>query len=382
MSKPKLCFVTAVPMTVNAFLLAHIERLLLDYEVFVVSDFSASGVANVPSAVTCLSVPLLRDIALGKDIQGLLALVAVFRRHRFDIVLSVTPKAGLLAMMAGFLARVPCRIHWFTGQVWVTRQGLLRAIIKSADRLIAGLATSLLADSPSQRDFLVEQGGVRASKVSVIAEGSICGVDSARFCPDVEIRRRVRESFGIPTEASIVLYLGRLNVDKGLRELAGAMQDLGERFPGVHWLFVGPDEGAMAEEIRLAASAFAERVHFQGFTAQPEQFMAAADLFCLPSHREGFGSSMLEAAAVGIPGVATRIYGLIDAVEEGVTGLLVPPHNINALKTALAALLQDAAWLKTMGLAARQRAVERFATTSIVEGLAVFLAERPERRSK
>lgn len=379
MSKPKLCFVTAVPMTVNAFLRAHIERLVADYEVFVVSDFAA-GTANVPPAVTFLSVPMARDISLGKDLRGLQAFVALFRRHRFDIVLSVTPKAGLLTMVAGFLAQVPCRIHWFTGQVWVTRQGLGRSILKTADRLIAALATSLLADSPSQRDFLVEQGVVRTNKISVIADGSICGVDSERFCPNAEARQAVRASFGIPDAATLVLYLGRLNVDKGLRELSEAMRTLGERFPAVHWLFVGPDEGDMADELRLAAGRFSNRIHFQGFTAQPETFMAAADLFCLPSYREGFGSSILEAAAAGIPGVATRIYGLTDAVEDGVTGLLVPPRDVGALTNALSALLQDGVRREFMGKAARQRAVERFGAVRIVEGLAAFLAERHGRR--
>lgn len=379
MSRPKLCFVTAVPMTVNAFLRAHIERLAVDYNVYVISDFSG-GAAKVPPSVTCLSVPLAREISIGRDIRGLFALRGLFAHHAFDIVISVTPKAGLLAMMAGFLARVPYRIHWFTGQVWVTRQGLGRWILKSADRLIAGLATSLLADSPSQRNFLIEQNVVRSGKISVIADGSICGVDVARFCPNTAAGQQIRASFGIPLAAPVVLYLGRLNVDKGLHELTSAMQALGDRYPAVHWLFVGPDEGGMAEGISRASSRFVDRVHFLGFTAEPEHFMAAADIFCLPSYREGFGSSILEAAAVGVPGVATRIYGLTDAVEDGVSGLLVPPHDVVALTEALAALLEDAPRRQAMGEAARSRAVKRFAEGRVVEGLVTFLADQRTRR--
>lgn len=375
MSKPKLCLVAAVPMTVNVFLSAHIERLVADFEVFVICDLSA-GAVSVPPSVTCLSVALVREISLGKDINGLQVLLALFRLHRFDIVLSVTPKAGLVTMLAGFLAQVPCRIHWFTGQVWVTRQGVGRLILKTADRLIAFLSTSLLADSPSQLNFLIEQRVVCANKISVIADGSICGVDSEHFCPNAEARKAVRASFGIPEPATLVLYLGRLNIDKGLRELAGAMQVLGERFPAVHWLFVGPDEGNIVDELRFAADRFADRLHLRGFTTQPEAFMAAADLFCLPSYREGFGSSILEAAAAGVPGVATSIYGLTDAVENGVTGLLVPPGDVDALTKALSALLQNDVWREAMGKAARQRAVERFGTGRIVEGLAAFLAEQ------
>lgn len=368
-------------MTVSVFLRAHIERLAADYDVFVVSDFSA-GAANVPPSVTCLSVPLSREILIGKDILGLRALHALFVRYRFEVVLSVTPKAGLLAMVAAFLTRVPCRIHWFTGQVWVTRKGFARGVLKSADRLIARLASSLLADSPSQRDFLVEQGVVPGNKISVIGDGSICGVDTDCFCPNEEARQHVRTSFGIPAEATVVLYLGRLNLDKGLHELACAMEVLGERLPTVHWLFVGPDEDSIVNELRRASHGFSDRAHFQGFTVQPEQFMAAADLFCLPSYREGFGSSILEAASVGIPGVATRIYGLTDAVEEGVTGLLVPPRDAEALKDALALLLENVDLREAMGRAARARAVERFGVARIVEGLVVFLAGRPERRGR
>lgn len=371
MSRPRLCFVTAVPMTVTAFLNVHIERLADDFDVYVISDFSG-GEAQVSARAKRISLPLARAISPWRDLLCLWMLFRTFRQYRFDAVHSVTPKAGLLAMLAGFLARTPVRIHWFTGQVWVTRRGVVRALLKNMDRLLAVLATHLLADSPSQREFLVHEKIVRAGGITVIAQGSICGVDTQRFCPDAVRRERVRESFGIPAEALLVLFLGRLNGDKGLYEMAQAMRLLDPVFPQVHWLFVGPDEGGQEALLRRHSGVSSARLHFQGYTAEPEAFMAAADLFCLPSYREGFGSSALEAAAAGVPVVATQIYGLVDAVENDVTGVLVPAHDGTALAQALQELLQNPSRRRSMGEAGRSRAMASFSRERVVAGLVAY----------
>lgn len=373
MTRKRLCFITTVPMAVSAFLRLHIDRLANDYDVFVISNYGAEPVPQ-DERVTYLSVPLAREISPLVDLKTLFQLVRLFRRYRFDAVHSVTPKAGLLGMLAARMARVPVRVHWFTGQVWVTRTGVGRFVLKSADRLIAATASHLLADSPSQRDFLLAEGVCRAGAVEVIGDGSICGVDGERFRPDAQARDRVRAEHGIPMDAAVVLFLGRLNIDKGLREMAEAMLVLDEHFPSLHWLVVGPDEGGMVAHIRSVAGRLGERLHFQGFTREPEAYMAAADIFCLPSYREGFGSSVLEAAAAGVPSVATRIYGLTDAVEDGVSGLLVPPARVPELAEALQRLLDDGELREAMATAARVRALQRFSRERIVEGLGDFYA--------
>ena len=371
MGRKRLCFITAVPMTVSAFLSLHIDHLVEDHDIFIISNF---GVEPPPQdgRITYLNVPLARDIAPVADLKVLFLLVGLFRRHRFDLVHSVTPKAGLLGMLAARLAGVPVRVHWFTGQVWVTRAGIGRFVLKSADRVIAAAASHLLADSPSQRDFLVAERVCRPGLIEVIGDGSICGVDGERFRPCLQARKRVRDEHGIPNDACVVLFLGRLNVDKGLREMAQAMLRLDEQFPELHWLIVGPDEGGMTEHIRSVAGCLGERLHFQGFTQEPESYMAAADIFCLPSYREGFGSSVLEAAAAGVPSVATRIYGLTDAVEEGASGLLVLPANVAELVVALQTLLENHEMRTAMGKAARARALQRFSRERIVTGLSDF----------
>lgn len=371
MIRKKLCFIATVPMTVQAFLSMHLDKLSDNYDVFVVSNLSLGSI-SYHEKVTYINIPLERKISLFADIVALFSLIKLFRRNRFDAIHSITPKSGLLAMLSGFLAGVPLRIHWFTGQVWVTRKGVIRFILKSADKIIALLATNLLADSPSQRSFLISEGVCSFKAIEVIGDGSVCGVDCVRFRPDSFKRSLVRTQHNIPVDATLILFLGRLNLDKGLRELAEAMVLVDQRFDEIHWLIVGPDEGGMVDLVREIAISLGPRLHFHGFTNEPELFMAASDIFCLPSYREGFGSSVLEAAAVGIPSVASRIYGLTDAVEDGVTGLLVPPFDKNALVGGLSVLLQNPILRKSMGDKARKRAIERFSRARLAEGLLDF----------
>lgn len=369
--RTKICFVATVPMAVSAFLNPHMQHLSNDFQVYIVANYDGKMPASVDHVIY-LDVPLARKISILADLKALFVLFRIFKSHGFDSVHTVTPKAGLLGMLAAWLASVPVRIHWFTGQVWATKKGLARFMLKAADRVIVACATHLLADSPSQRDFLIHEKICSANRIDVIGDGSICGVDSNRFRPDQTVRARIRTLHDIPARAKVVLFLGRMNIDKGLRELAQAMQLVQKQHHETHWLFVGPDEGDMVHLIHTSSGTFADQVHIQGFTDTPENYMAAADIFCLPSYREGFGSSVIEAAATGIPTVASAIYGLTDAVVDGVTGILVAPAKADALADALTRLLEDDARRLAMGQAARERALDLFSRERIVTGLHEF----------
>lgn len=371
MSLRRICFVATSPMAVSSFLMPHIQKLSQDYEVFVISNYGDTHAPN-QHRVTFINIALARKVALFRDLTVLFKLYKLFRKYNFDIVQTVTPKAGLLGMLASYIAGVPLRIHWFTGQVWVTRQGITRSFLKSVDCLTASLASHLLSDSPSQRIFLLTESVCTENKINVIGDGSICGVDGNHFSPNLKLRNRIRKNLGISISASIILFLGRLNVDKGLRELSAAMLSLKDKYPDLHWLIVGPDEGGMVDFLRENGMLLGDRLHFQKFTDEPEAYMAASDIFCLPSYREGFGTAVLEAAAVGLPCVATKIYGLIDAVEDGVTGILVPPKNVDALTGALDSLLSQPSLSAKMGAAARDRAILIFSRQRIIDGLLHF----------
>jgi glycosyltransferase involved in cell wall biosynthesis len=367
----RVCLVVATDMTIKAFLLDHLKALAARYEVTVVcntSDRTTLRRHGLPLDITPVAIE--RKIRPLGDLRALWALWRLFRANRFSAVHSVTPKAGLLTMLAGALARVPVRLHVFTGQVWATRTGVSRWVLKQADRVIARAATTVLADSWSQRDFLIAEGVVAPGKIGVLGAGSISGVDLARFRPDPAARARVRGELSLPERAIVFLFLGRLNRDKGVLELAAAFAEVANRSPDAFLLIVGPDEEAMTAPIRAAVAPVADRVRLLGFTDRPEQLMAAADVYCLPSHREGFGTSVIEAAATGLPAVASRIYGLTDAVQDGVTGLLHAPGDRAAIAGLMGRLAADAALRTELGARARERAQREFGAERLTEELA------------
>jgi len=271
------------------------------------------------------------------------------------------PKAGLLAMLAGFIARVPVRSHIFTGQVWATRSGIGRALLKTMDRLMVASATHLLSDSPSQRDYLIEQGVVKPGDIRVLHKGSMCGVNIDRFCPDPHAREQIRERYGIGQDDVVFLFVGRLNRDKGVLDLAEAFRDVSRELRDIHLIVVGPEEEAgFTELVRAMCGDDNNRIHFTGFTKQPEQYMAAADIFCLPSYRESFGDVVMEAAAVGIPAIGSRVYGITDTIIEGENGMMHEAGTVMELNHCMRALATNKTLRLDMGKRARERALRDF----------------------
>lgn len=368
--RKRLAYVTAVPVTVKAFLSPLFERLRGDFEIHVVSSFEQDSRPDHFGANVLHTIPIPRPIQPGRDMQALVQLIALMRRERFDIVHSVTPKAGLLGMTAARVARIPRRIHTFTGQVWATRTGPMREVLKTADRAIVSAATEVLADGKAQARFLVEQGIVREAKIGVLADGSISGVDVERFRPDPEARTAIRRDLRIRAEAVVVLFLGRVNPDKGAPELLRAAARAFSKKTDVHLLVVGPSEGSIDAALADSGAALGARFHRVDYVPDPERWFAAADLFVIPSHREGFGTAVLEAAACGVPAIASDIYGLRDAVVDRQTGLVVPVRDEAALARALELMVEDSELRERLGRGARQRACDLFGRDRLADAYA------------
>jgi glycosyltransferase involved in cell wall biosynthesis len=370
----KLCYVATIPAVVNSFLREHTQVAAENYAVTIICNSEDTHLLDGLNARLIL-LPIERKPSLWKDMLVLFKLFKLFRHERFDIVHSHMPKTGLLGMLAAWLTRVPIRINTFHGEVWATRSGWRRKVLKLFDRLVGLLATNILVVSPSQQDFLEKEGVLPPSKAKVIGAGSICGVNPLRFYPNPDVKRTMRDNLRIAQDAKVILFVGRLNRDKGMLDLAIAFDAIARHNADTVLLLVGAEEDVPFSRIQEICCAERERLHYVSFTSTPERYMVAADIFCLPSYREGFGMTLIEAAACGVPSVATRIYGVTDAVDDGKTGLLFSPGDIAGLTQSLLKLIDDSYLRQEMGEAARVRALKLFPSHKITDEMLALYSE-------
>ena len=373
MSKKSICLVATAHYTIEVFLLDQIKKLSEVYNVTVVLKATDPDfLARRGIKADVIFAPIERKISLINDVRALYFLIKFFRDNSFDLVHSVTPKAGLLAMLAALFADINIRIHMFTGQVWGSRRGLMRWILKSTDRITALAATHVLTDSFTQRIYLINERVISEEKSSVIASGSISGVDLERFKPDNILRKEVREKFGIPMNELVFLFMARLTRDKGALVMAEAFSRFVDQGGEGHLIIVGPDEEKVSQMMIKLLGDSLSKVHFEDYTRCPEKFMAAADVFCLPSYREGFGTVLINAAAVGMPAIASRIYGSEEAIQENVTGLLIEAGNSLELAEKMLLLAENADLRSELGTKARQRAEDVFSESTVTGAVLEF----------
>lgn len=359
--KKRICWVFSAEISLRMFLLDHLSALSDEFDFTVVLPDAADGPyddGNLPARV--IRLPITRRPNLVKDPRAVVGIQRLLSRGRFDLVHSFMPKAGLLVSLARKIGFRGVRLHTFTGQVWLTRRGLVRAALQAADRLIVRESDVVIADSRSQSRLLAEEGITGEEDAVVLGAGSFTGVDVERFNPSAGTRSGIRRELGIPEAESVVVFLGRLNRDKGVLVLADAAAGLARQGRRFFLIIVGPDEEGLSSRFREICSDFGERVLLPGLTTTPEKWLAVADVFCLPSFREGFGTSVIEAAAAGVPAVASRIPGLVDSIDDGKTGVLVEAGDVAGLARSLGELLDDRARTLALGAAARERVQKCF----------------------
>jgi glycosyltransferase involved in cell wall biosynthesis len=373
-----LVHVTTVPSTVLAFLHGQIEFMQSrSFDVTVVSSpgpelDEVAKRFNVPVH----GVPMARRPSPLRDFTALIRLSRLFLRIRPDIVHASTPKAGALGMAAAGLAGVPVRIYTVRGLMHEIGSGPLKYVLRALERLTCRLADRVVVVSRSAAELLRKEGLCPDPKITVIGHGSSNGVDARdRFNPALTERDavvRIRRDLGIPDDVLVLGFVGRLVRAKGICELLQAWQLLREHRPEARLVIIGPSEHAdgMPPELREDLESD-PGVYLVGEVPNDRMpyYYANMDVVVLPSHREGLPNVPLEAAAMGVPVVTTNVTGCTDAVEDGVTGSIVPLGDVHALAEAILRYLNDSELRRQHGAAARERVSLHFRPETIWQGL-------------
>ncbi|MHB8412430.1 MAG: glycosyltransferase family 4 protein [Candidatus Acidiferrales bacterium] len=383
--EPRLLVLTTSALSLNLLCgqLRFFREAGFDVTVACSPDPSLDSFAR-KERVRAEAIPMSRQIDPLRDAISLWRLCKCIRCHRPTVMSVSTPKAGLLGGFAAWLSRVPCRVYVLRGLRGETSRGTRRFFLLFFERLACQMAHRVICVSQSLREQAIGSGVVAPDRAAVLGEGSSNGVDTSRFAPTPERLRQaaaLRISLGIPHDAAVVGFVGRITRDKGIQDLLEAFYCLRQSFPGLRLLLVGEFEKGDAVPADIRNQIFADpRIICTGFVRGPAPYYHVMDILALPSHREGFPNAVLEAHAAGKPVVGTRATGIVDAVRDGIDGILVPVGDSRAFAEATAHLLRHPQLAREMGHAGRERAEREFRPqriwTALLEEYSRLLRER------
>lgn len=359
MNKKKIIRACTVPQSLG-FVKGMLPDLCKKYEVVLVSSPGEQlEELTKEYGIRGIAVPMERHISLIQDCKSLIALVILFRKEKPTMVHSMTPKAGLLCMISGWLTGVPVRVHTFTGLVWPTEKGLKRKILMATDWLTCACATHIIPEGEGVKNDLIA-GKITNKPLKVLGYGNVMGVDLTHYVRSEELKVKSEK---LRSDRFTFLFVGRIVKDKGINELCQAFDKLSKKTP-VRLVLVGKYEDTLdpisdASRDIIKTNAFIEYVGPQ-YGEDLLAYYAAADCFVFPSYREGFPNTVLEAGAMGLPCVVTNINGSREIIKNGVNGMIVQPQDVEGLYNAMKIMLTSKVDRECMAKNARKMIADRF----------------------
>ncbi len=369
---------TTVGLSLDIFCRGLLRELSADYEVIALaSPDSRLSELGHREGVRYIGVSMRRDISPLSDLISLFRLVRVMRRERPDMLHTMTPKAGLLGMLAAKIAGVPLRVHTFTGLVFPTSRGLKRRLLKLTDRVTCACATHIIPEGEGVKADLISNR-ITTKPMRVLGNGNVRGIDPGHYThtPEIDAEAEIlRTRLGISREARVFVFIGRFVGDKGLRELLEAFATL-NRSDDCHLILVGDFEGG-ADDLHPDELTGISCLHLSGgWVDDVRPWLAAADIFIFPSYREGFPNVVLEAGALSLPSIVTDINGSREIITDGTNGLIVPSHDTHSLRKAMLKMLDlPADRLEEMGENARRNVVTRYSQRYVRDCLKQFYTD-------
>lgn len=365
----RICFITTVSATLDSFVLNTAKYIHenTDWDVTFICNYSKQFEAKLPDYIHYIPVKMKRGISIG-GIKAIAEMKRIFKREKFDLIQYSTPNASLYASVAGKIAKIPFRLYCQWGMVFVGFSGIKRLIFKLEEKLVCKLSTWIEPDSKSNLNFAHDQGLYPTDKGSVVWNGSASGVNLKKFdiSQKSNYRKAIRSRYGIPDDAFVYGFVGRITRDKGINELLSAYKQL---LPcNTYLMLVGNEEIDGNIDMNLFNwSKESENVIYTGQTDVVEQYLSAMDVYILPSYREGFGSGVIEAEAMGLPVIVSNIPGPTDAMLKDKTGLVVEKADVKSLTEAMNTIYNDRELYQSLASKAHNFAKEHFEQNKLFE---------------
>lgn len=366
-STVKLFRTATVAMSLDLLLKGQLKYLNQSFDVTAISG-ADDHLFKVKEreGVKTIGITMSREIDIKQDIKSLWRLYQTFKREKPTIVHSITPKAGLLTMVAGKLAGVPIRIHTFTGLVFPSKTGKMQQLLIKMDQILCAAATHIIPEGEGVKNDLITYK-ITNKRLDILANGNVNGVDLSYFSKSnfsTEQLNILRNQIGLSKEKKTFVFVGRLVRDKGINELIEAFKKLDSN--QVQLLLVGPYEDKdplQSETIQYIQNA--NNIFELGFQADVRPYFALSDLLVFPSYREGFPNVVLQAGAMDLPAIVTDISGSNEIIEDGVNGIIISKQDVNALYEAMITVIQNAQLLNKMASTARKLIADRYDQTVV-----------------
>jgi glycosyltransferase involved in cell wall biosynthesis len=370
--KPKLIRTSTIALSLDYLLKGQLSFLNHHYEVVAVSgqDAHLENVAQ-REGVRTINVEMQRAIRPLQDLVSLWKLFWVFKKEKPQIVHSITPKAGLLSMLAAKMAGVPIRIHTFTGLIFPSKKGMLQQLLIAMDRLLCWAATNIIPEGNGVKNDLITYK-ITAKPLVVLANGNVNGIDTHYFSPEVipaKEKENLRKALQLEPSDFVYVFVGRLVGDKGINELVAAFKNLSNA--DVKLLLVGPNEKEL-DALKAAALQEIEQnknILTVGFQQDVRAYFAISDALIFPSYREGFPNVVMQAGAMGLPSIVTNINGCNEIITEGVNGTIIPVKDAEAIYIAMKKMINEVDFRSHLQYNARQIIVSRYEQKVVWEAI-------------
>jgi len=373
LNKKKILVIVSSFITIQTFLEEFLIEISKKYDVSVATNLNNLNKNELSFKnkynFRFIHIPIRRKINLYFDLLTLIFLFFIIKKNKFELTLSLTPKAGLLTSLSSFLNFIKIRIHIFNGQIWYNKQGIKRVFLKYLDKITFFLSNYCLCESKSQVEFLISEG-FQSKKINVIGEGSLMGVDTSKFTKNDKIRKKLRNELNIKNNQKVCMYLGRLNYEKGLNLIIEASKHF-EKNEEILFILVGNSEINTIDLFKLLNHR--RNIIYIGHKNKIENHLNICDFTVLPSYREGFGISVIEAASMEKPSLISNIHGIRDTVIHNYSGLMFEAGNLNNFITKLEYMFKNLKKTQHMGKRARSMVKQKFEKKLVIDNYVRFI---------